>query len=152
MGVANTKLCILKHPNVVNNAHQVIWIPYAKFHPEVCHQGNAMRICIWPHPLPYKKKAKDCTSALKKKKNGATHLKLDMQTQLNSVSNIRWVPSGHTSSSLCVRLKMPKILLLKKYFNLITCSLLFQKSTTYVTKADIFCDNSPSKVGRKTIC
>ena len=35
-------------------------------------------------------------------------LMLGMQTQLNSMNNMGWVPSGHTSSSLCVRLKMFK--------------------------------------------
>ena len=39
-------------------------------------------------------------------KKGATGLKLSMQTQLHSANNVGWVPSGHTSSSLCVKLKM----------------------------------------------
>ena len=37
----------------------------------------------------------------KRRKNGATGLKLGMQIQLDFVNNMRWVPSGHTSSSVC---------------------------------------------------
>ena len=40
---------------------------------------------------------------------GATDLKLGMQTLLHSGSNMGWVPPGHTSSFLCVRLNMPKM-------------------------------------------
>ena len=40
-------------------------------------------------------------------------LKLGMQTQLDCANNMGWVSSGHTSSFLCARLKMPKIVLLK---------------------------------------
>ena len=58
-------------------------------------------------PLSVIKKAKICTFA--RRKNG---LKLGMQT-LDSANNMGWVPSGHTSSSLCVRLKMPNVVLIK---------------------------------------
>ena len=44
-----------------------------------------------------------------RKTHGATGLKLDMHTQLDSGSNMGWVPLGHTSSSWCVKLKMPKM-------------------------------------------
>ena len=43
------------------------------------------------------------------KKNGAAGLKLGMQTQLDSANNMGWVPSGHTSFSLCVRLNVFKV-------------------------------------------
>ena len=42
------------------------------------------------------------------KKNRDTDLKLGMKTELEYANNMGWVPSGHTSSSLCVKLKMPK--------------------------------------------
>ena len=64
------------------------------------------------HPLVLKK-AKNGICA--RKKNGVTDLKLGMQTQPDSVNNMGWVSSGHTSSSLCARLKMPKMELLKKF-------------------------------------
>ena len=48
------------------------------------------------------------------KENGATDLKLGMRTQLDSVNNMERVPSGHTFSSLRVRLNMPIKVLLKK--------------------------------------
>ena len=55
------------------------------------------------------KKGKNGTLA--RKTDGTTGLKLGMDTQLDSGSNIGWVPPGHTSSSLYVGLKMPKIIL-----------------------------------------
>ena len=75
--------------------------------------------------LPYlkkKKKAKNVTFA--RKCNGATDLKSGMQTQLDSANNMGLVPSGHTFFSSCVRLKCQNCTS-KKYFDLITCSLLF---------------------------
>ena len=52
--------------------------------------------------------------ATKKTKNGiltrqtfgATDLKLCMHAQLDSKSNMGWVPPGHTSFSYCVRLNV----------------------------------------------
>ena len=72
---------------------------------------------IWPHPFLYSKKKKKKmgqNSTFARKKNGATGLKLGMQTQLDSANSMGWVPSGHTSSSLCIRLKMPKMIFIKK--------------------------------------
>ena len=51
-----------------------------------------------------------------RKKNRATSLKLGMHTQPDSVYNMGWVPPGHTSFSLCGRLKMPKNGTFKKHF------------------------------------
>ena len=63
-------------------------------------------------PLSVFKKVKNGTLA--RKRNGAIGLKLGMQTQLDSSNNMGWVPSGHTSSSLWIRLKyQQKIVLLK---------------------------------------
>ena len=96
------------------------------------HQHTYVAIC-----LSVFKKAKNGTLA--RKKNGATGLKLGMQTQLDSANNMGWVPSGHTSSFLCVRQKMPKMVLPKKknHFNLITCSLLF-KNLQHISSKQIF--------------
>ncbi len=57
------------------------------------------------------------------KKDGAINLKLGMQTQLDSLNNMGWVPSGHTFSSLFVRQKNAKNGTLIKQFDLITYSL-----------------------------
>ena len=46
---------------------------------------------------------------LARKTHGATGLKLGVHTQLDSGSNMGWVPPGHTSSFWFVRLKMPKM-------------------------------------------
>ena len=46
-----------------------------------------------------------------RKKNGATSLKLWHAIQLDSAKNMGWVPSGHTFSSLCLRLKISKVVL-----------------------------------------
>ena len=48
-----------------------------------------------------------------RKKNGATDLKLNMQTQLDSTNNMGWVPPGHASSTWYVMLKMLKMVLLE---------------------------------------
>ena len=60
--------------------------------------------------------------------------------------NMGWVPSGHNFSPLCVRLKMSKIVPLK-IFDLITCSVLFLKSRTYILKVDNYFNYNPIKVG-----
>ena len=52
------------------------------------------------------KKAKN--GILARKSHGTTGLKLDMHKQLDSWSNMGWVPLCHTSSSWCVRLKNAK--------------------------------------------
>ena len=59
-------------------------------------------------------------SVLKEAKNGAfaenneaVNLKLLYATQLDYANNMGWVPSGHTSSSVCVKLKMSEMVLLK---------------------------------------
>ena len=57
------------------------------------------------------KRAKNCTLA--RQTLGATDPKLGIHTQLDSGSDMDWVPPGHTSSYWCVRLKMPKMELLK---------------------------------------
>ena len=49
---------------------------------------------------------------------GAIDLKLGMHTQLQSGSNIVWVPPGHTSSFPCVRLNMPKMVYQQKHLSL----------------------------------
>ena len=54
---------------------------------------------IWPHPIMHKKEAKNGTYT--RKNNGSTGLKFGMQTQPDSANNMGWVPSGHTSSSVC---------------------------------------------------
>ena len=52
--------------------------------------------------------AKNYTYARKKKKKkGATVLKLGMYIQLDSGCNMGWVPPGYTSSSWYVKLNMP---------------------------------------------
>ena len=51
---------------------------------------------------------------LARKTLGATDLKLGMHIQLHSRSNMGWVPLGHISSFLCVRLKMPKMVFQQK--------------------------------------
>ena len=43
------------------------------------------------------------------KTRGATGLKLGMHTQLDSGSNMGWVPLSHTSSFLVCKAKMPKM-------------------------------------------
>ena len=53
------------------------------------------------------KKAKNGTFANKKRKNGATGLNLGILIELDSANNMVWVPFGHTSKSLRVRVKMP---------------------------------------------
>ena len=74
-------------------------------------------VCLYGHtPFCIKKKAKNGTFA--RKMNGATVIKLGMQTQLDSSNNMGWVPSSHTSSSLCVWLNMSKMVLLEKHFDL----------------------------------
>ena len=93
-------------------------------------RGTALSMSTW---LSFKKKAKN--DPFSRIKNGATGLKFGIQTQLNSLNNMRWVQSGHTPSSLCVRTEM---VLLKKHFDLISCSVLFLNSTTYIFKVDIF--------------
>ena len=56
---------------------------------------------------------------LLEKKNRDADIKLGMQTQLDLANNMGWFPSGHTFSSLlCVRLKIPKMILLIKHFDL----------------------------------
>ena len=45
-------------------------------------------------------------------------LKLGIYTQLDSGSNMGWVPPGCTTSSGCVRLKIPKMLLQESYLDL----------------------------------
>ena len=72
-----------------------------------------MSMSIWPHSFH---KKEPIMVLVLEKKNGATYLKLGMQTQLDSADNMAWVPSDHTSSSLCVRLNMPKMVFLKKMF------------------------------------
>ena len=72
-----------------------------------------------------------------------------MQTQLKSANNMGWVPSGHTSSSLCAWLKMPKMYI-KKLFDLITYSLLFFKAYNICHQSRQLCDYNPPKMGRKT--
>ena len=57
------------------------------------------------------KKAKNGT--LTRETLGATDLKLGMHMQLNSGSNMGWVPPGHISFSHCVRLKIPIVVLWK---------------------------------------
>ena len=59
-------------------------------------------------PLSEFKKMSQKMVLLPGEKNGGTGLKLGMPAQLDSANNMGWVPSGHTSSSLCVWLKMPK--------------------------------------------
>ena len=58
------------------------------------------------------KKAQNGTFA-RKKEDEATDLKLGMHAQFDSANCMGCIPSGHTSSSLCVRLKIPKTALLK---------------------------------------
>ena len=48
---------------------------------------------------------------LPEKNLGAIDFKLGMLIQLHSGINMGWVPLGHTSSSTCVRLKVPKMVL-----------------------------------------
>ena len=54
--------------------------------------------CIQEKPPPPKKKKKKKKKV--RKKDGATGLKLGMQTQLDYAINMGWVPSGHNSSSV----------------------------------------------------
>ena len=75
---------------------------------------------------------------LSEKRIGSTDQELGMQTQLDSLNNMGWVPSGHTSSSFVCKAKKCQNDTSKKHFDLITCSLLFKKSTTHLLKADIF--------------
>ena len=54
-------------------------------------------------------KAKNGTSV--RQTYGGTDLKFGMHTQLDSGSNMGWVPPGYTSFSHCVGIKMPKMVL-----------------------------------------
>ena len=54
---------------------------------------------------------------LARKTLGATNLKLGMDIQLHSGSNVGCVPPGHSSSFLCVRQKMPKMVFQKKHLS-----------------------------------
>ena len=82
-------------------------------------------------PFSVKKKAKNGTFARKRMESEAYNF--GMQTKLDYANSMGWVPSGHTSSSTCVRLKISKVVL-KIYCDLITCLLLF--SSLHVFKAD----------------
>ena len=62
------------------------------------------------------KKAKNGIFA--RKTIGARDLKLGMNLQLHSVSNMGCVPPGHTSSFLCVQLLMPKMVFEQNHLNL----------------------------------
>ena len=55
---------------------------------------------------------------LARKTLGATDLKLGIHIQLHSRSNMGWIPAGHTSYFLCIRLKMPKMVFQQKHLNL----------------------------------
>ena len=55
---------------------------------------------------------------LARKTLGVTDLKLGMHIQLHSLSNMGLVPLGHTSSFLCVRQKMPKMVFQHKTLEL----------------------------------
>ena len=81
---------------------------------------------------------KNGTSARKKKLSYRP--KILVCTQLHSANNIWWVPSGYSSSCLCVRLIILIMVLQKNYFDLITYSLLFYKSTIYASQSRQFCD------------
>ena len=61
-----------------------------------------------------KKKKVQKKVVLPEKKNGATGLKLGMQTQLDSANNVGVGPIWPHFFSLCVRLKISKMVLLKK--------------------------------------
>ena len=102
-----------------------------------CHQGNVISISI------YFLKAKNGTFARKKRRMELQAQNFGMQIQLESVNNMGWVPSGYTSSSLCVRLKMSKMVL-QKNIDLITCSF-FKKSITCLQSRH-FCDYISPKV------
>ena len=52
------------------------------------------------------------TGTFVRKKNGATGLKFGMHIQLDCANNIEWVTSGHTYSSLCVRVQMLEMVVL----------------------------------------
>ena len=68
-------------------------------------------------PFNVLKKPKNGTFA--RKQNGTTGQKT-LACRHNLTANMMgWVPSGHTSSSSCIRLKMPKCYF-KKHFDLIT--------------------------------
>ena len=76
-------------------------------------------------PFVLKKKNNSKNDTLPEKMDRATDIKREMQTQLDFANNVEWVPFAHTSFSWCVKLKILKMVLLIKYFNLIACSLLF---------------------------
>ena len=93
-------------------------------------------------PYVLKKTHKNGTFTIKK--NGAAGLKFDMQTQLDSANNMGWVPSGHTSSSLCVRLNMPKMVFLKKNGPNHMLTFVMKIYNTNL-QSRYFCDYSPLK-------
>ena len=68
-------------------------------------------ISIWSHPFLYSNKKQKCCFV--NKKDGATDLKLGMQTQLDSVNNMGWVSSGQTFSSVCEAEKVKSVSLKK---------------------------------------
>ena len=111
---------------------------------ELVSPGERHKYIYMATPLSVFKKVKKLLMPTKKN-NAVTYLKLWHETQLDSANNIGWVPSGHTSSSLCVRLIMSKMV----HFDLITCSLLFEKSTTCLQSRHFY-DYRPQKVGQKT--
>ena len=102
--------------------------PQTHIYVDQCHPaGDVISISIMAAPLSVLKREPNMV-LFPEKMNRATGLKFGMQTQLGSSTNMGWVPSGHTSSSWYVRLKMSKmskIVLQKKNFDIITYSLLF---------------------------
>ena len=71
------------------------------------------------------------------KKNSAADIKLGMRTQLDSANNMGRVPSGHTSSSfLYLRLKISKMVLLIKHFDLSHVHFCFN-NLQHVIKAEL---------------
>ena len=71
---------------------------------------------IWEMVTIVTEKAKNGIFA--RKTIGARDLKFGMNIQLHSGSNMGCVPPGHTSSFLCVRLLMPKMVFQPKHLNL----------------------------------
>ena len=81
--------------------------------------------------------------------NGATDLKI-LAFKHDLTLRIKWsgshLGSGHTSSSLCVRLKMSKIVHLKNILNESHVHFGSRRSTTFVFKVDNFVTTANQKL------
>ena len=80
--------------------------PQTHINLESMSPGNVISISIWSHPFLYSKKPK---MVLLPEKEWSYRPKTLACRHNLTANNMGWIPSGHTSSSSYVRLKMSKM-------------------------------------------